>query len=474
MKAPHLKFVLIVLVFCIPVACSAVTINPYPTTDTGYSWDGPSELHVTAPGSYDFETNDQKIIVYVDSSGVTLDGRNISILRIEGKPDLKLDHITIDVSDPAHRGYVISDCEDISNSSISVRSREELIGIGTLYGKIDDTTIIELLGSSTTYGIETVSSSGVISGGTFTISSTGNVYGIHTVDGTISGGTFTISGQGGYTYGVHTVDGTISGGTFTVLGQEYVYGIKKIAGGGVVSNNVTFDLLLQSSSSGRALGVDTVDGILSGGAFTVTSSHDAYGVYTLKGTISGGTFTVTSFGNEHIAIGIESADDNSKVSGGTFTITSQYDAAWIGGFDSSYNGLRGNAVVSGGRFFVNGRNNAYAIYRFHDSNAKISGGEFWAKSAENAYGIGTLGSAIFLDVALTGGTIINVWGSTEETTNNIGHERRLTGGTPFPCYEFTYPVDGDRYVKNANQYSISGKPIFWEYYESSVSCPPPT
>ena len=268
----------------------------------GYSWSG-STVTITAPGEYAFAKNanfPNKIVVSVESSGVTLDGAGVTILQIAGKPDLDLKNITIYADDPSVLDYAISECRNVENSSIVIISRDttravrnDAAGIGTLYGKIDDITSITVTSTRYAYGVKEVAKTGIISGGTFTMRGDSASAGVGDVYGTISGGTFTVTGgdvaavvfrlheggtisggeftvKDGYfaTNGVNIVSGTISGGTFTMAGGQY---------------------------GGYSFGVETLSsgGVISGGRFVVTNQNgEADGVSGISGTISGGTFTV--------------------------------------------------------------------------------------------------------------------------------------------------------------------------------------
>jgi len=254
---------------------------------------------ITEPGKYSFAksgNSQNKIMVSVKSAGVTLDGKGVAILTIEGKSDLDLKNININVNSNIDFSLssnpntfiglaAISECRNIENSSIVVNDAYFTSGIGSLYGKIDDTTSITMtgyvdpLGSAmnvySVFGIHSVYAGGIVSGGTFTIDGQSTAYGVYSVraGGIVSGGTFNVNSEGrsmyyhtdGLTAGIGEVDGTISGGRFTVTGKLAV-GVASVRAGGIVSGgrfSVTGD---------RAVGAETDGGIVSGGTFIVNGN----------------------------------------------------------------------------------------------------------------------------------------------------------------------------------------------------------
>ena len=238
MKQPYLKLILIVLLLCIPAACSAVVIQPGADGD-GYSW-SPDGLTVTITGSSKEYTLSnaisESITVVVDADEVTLNGNNVPIAGIAGNPTLDLENVYINGGTNGgvfirskNQRYGISECRNIKNSSIVIEKNVErgypLSGIGELYGNLDDSTSITVTSNSYTYGVQTVY--GVISGGEFMVTTTAETeggtmtYGVETAYGVISGGEFTVTSLSRYGYitcGVRYVEngGVISGGEFTV------------------------------------------------------------------------------------------------------------------------------------------------------------------------------------------------------------------------------------------------------------------
>ena len=266
------SFLLTLMLICIPMACSAAMICPEGASDQGcttgsYSWGG-TTVTITASGEYTFAASvPPTTSVKVASSGVTLDGTDVTLRQIDGKTDLNLKNIKIISS-----GTAITECGNIENSSIEVKSSSWASGIGSLHGKMDNTTITVESTGGYAFGVEDVYGTGTISGGTFTVTSQNtNAYGVRDLVGTISGGTFTVTSSG-VAYGVYKIfnNGVISGGIFTVTGNRYAYGVNYLADMYTLSNRAT----------------------ISGGEFTVTSDGIAFGVGTVSGagTISGGTF----------------------------------------------------------------------------------------------------------------------------------------------------------------------------------------
>jgi len=223
MKTNHLIF--IVFLVCIPAACSAVTIIEPPCGHaycgtSGYSWTDSSEstpymvLTITSSGEYAFaRANFPEFRVRVESSGVTLDGKGVTMQQIRGKKDLNLKNIHVNYDGEFGKStyfpYAISECYDIVNSSIVVSNFVRnsgkgsnqphfVYGIGELYGTIDKTTTIAvtLPAQADNYYYTAVGFGhvyGTISGGTFTVTNSGkdggqaNAVGVHVGSkGTIS------------------------------------------------------------------------------------------------------------------------------------------------------------------------------------------------------------------------------------------------------------------------------------------------
>jgi hypothetical protein len=186
----------------IPTTNPSIVICSEGVSDQGcaigkYSWSGLT-VTITKPGEYRFAANVQNdISIEVISSGVTIDGDGVTVRHIAGQPDLDLKNIIIDVDDPNYPDSAITECRNIVNSFIFVRSASEIAGIGRLYGNIDETTSITIMSTAR------------------------SAYGVRTADGTISGGRFTITSHNGSAYGVYELsgNGVISAGKFTVIGR---------------------------------------------------------------------------------------------------------------------------------------------------------------------------------------------------------------------------------------------------------------
>jgi len=266
----HFIFLLVVVSLMSIPAAGAVTVIQPGVDGAGYFWSG-STVSIVLPGEYRFAANlPGNTVVDVRSSEVTLDGRNVPIHRIIGQPDLDLRNIAIYVDEPNYRGPAISRCRNIVNSSIFVKSFSipvlEFVGIGSLYGNIDDTSSITLDGSQHNYS---------------------HFYGVDTLYGTISGGTFTVANRGGeYASGVRRIldNGAISGGKFIVTGAMAM----GVGGRGDHTTNH----------------IDPTSGI-----------HD-------NGSISGGEFIITGLKSE--TFGVTHITDDGAISGGTFTVTHTY------------------------------------------------------------------------------------------------------------------------------------------------------
>ena len=409
----------------------------------------------------------------MEADYVSVDGNGVTFVTIHGKPTLDLRNIKVDTSEGAHEGPVITKCRNIVSSNILVRSSRTVTGIEELYGKVDDTTTIELSGSGNVnvVGISSVPLTGNISGGTFTITSSGNAFGVDVLHGTISGGRFSVTGSG-TALGVGTAHGDISGGEFSVTGSKHTWGIGTLHGtisGGKFTATCT-------GTHNSALGVGTVLGTISRGEFIVTGTTDrtdTFGVGTVGGNalISGNpTFTVQS---REDAFGVGTVNENGRISGGKFTVTGSNLANGIGSSDRHKSGMRGNALVSGGEFCINGKNEANGISYFGSSNAKVSGGTFWSKGGNGATGIYSFDSNLSTEVALTGGTFY-AWGPNEDSTAAIGGGWKLGNSVYIPCHVFTYLCNNKNYAKNANRYIIPNDgTTFFEIYDRSATCPEP-
>ena len=214
----------------------------------GYEWSRSGNLGyvvITAPGAYAFAKNadfPDGVVVSVKSAGVTLDGKGITLLRIDGRTDLDLKNIHIESSGD----NAISECRNIKDSSIVIRARGSSLGIGNfasgiynLYGNIDDTTSITVInpnpyhseaawkiGAVDAFAVSNVY--GTISGGTF-ITEGWVAAGVGVNHGTISGGKFTITGEDA-AFAVYENRGKVSGGTFTMNGYR-AYRVYEGAGG---------------------------------------------------------------------------------------------------------------------------------------------------------------------------------------------------------------------------------------------------
>ena len=356
-----LCFLIIIIIILIIVALFAgntaqttVILPDCGSNCGGYEWSG-STLLITKPGEYAFSANvPGDISIEVQSTGVTLDGSGVTLLHgILGQPDLDLKNVTIYVDDPDFSDSAITECRNIENSSIVITSGNVVAGIGAVYGNIDDTTSITVMGRDRAFGVYEVY--GTISGGTFTVTGENIASAVDQVSdgGIISGGTFTVTGEN-TAAGVGQVYGTISGGTFTMTGGDGAAGV--LDAYGTISGGL-FTVMGEDFASA----VDQVSGTISGGIFAATGNRAA-GVGTVSdgGTISGATFTV----NGNTSTGVNQVMDGGTISDGTFTVT--------GGLAAGVLDVSG--IISDGTFIVNG-NNAGGVYQVMDGGT-ISGGTF--------------------------------------------------------------------------------------------------
>ena len=260
---------LIVFLFCIQVACSAVVIESG-KNGNGYSWSSDGTI-VTITGGYEeyilSKTISESTIVIVNANGVTLNGNRVPIVGIRGQPTLDLVNVRITgggIFDHPKSGlegfYGITECRNIKSSSIVLDNiRGYSFGIGFLRGNLDDIIITVI--DERAYGFLDVS--GEISDGLFTITGKDVAYGVGGVSGEISGGRFAVTGESAYGISWIIENGVVSGGVFTVTGDKSS-GVFNVLDGGKIS----------------------------GGVFTITGKNTAYGVQKFAGTISGGVFTV--------------------------------------------------------------------------------------------------------------------------------------------------------------------------------------
>ena len=473
----RLYFYLLVVLLCIPLACSAaIEIQPS-GSGTGYFWLG-STLTIVDSGEYTFAdapfpTN---LVIDVIGSSVTLTGRSdVPIAGIRGQPDLDLKNVHIYGGIPDESDlYGITVCRDIESSSIAVSGSNLVVsGIETVYGKMDGTTITVTGG--TAHGV--VNLYGTISSGTFTVTGTGqtnSAYGVVHLYGAISGGTFTVTGGGAH--GVVNLYGTISDGTFTVTrtGQATAsgasYGVGGLPDNGTISGG-TFTVTGTGQHENEIYGLALVGGTISGGTFAVTNEYGpAYGIGGTYGAISDGEFIVTSQNGP--AYGIGGGGFSGTISGGTFTVTSEYGLAY--GLQT----VSSTGTISDGEFIVTSQDGpAYGVGMFSgtisdgkfivtsqdgpafgvgtvDGDGIISNGIFWSVSTEQAYGIYEIYGTKPVKEVVTGGTI-NAWSPTEETSTAIG-DPKLTDGEYIPDYTFTSPINGEQYTKDATVYTIDG------------------
>ena len=228
---------LLVIVAFLYVSSTAHVIAITPNCQShcgGYEWSQRGNIGsvvITAPGEYAFAKNvnfPERIMVSVTAAGVTLDGKGVTILTIQGRDDLDLKniHISWDEGDTVS-GPPISECRNIKNSSIDVTTRSSVTGILMLYGNIDDTTSITVTSTNpvrSRFGVIDATAIGevygTVSGGTF-VASGWSAAAIGEVYGTVSGGTFTVTGEDSAA-GIVTNNGNISGGIFIVNGQKLI------------------------------------------------------------------------------------------------------------------------------------------------------------------------------------------------------------------------------------------------------------
>jgi len=469
---------------------SAVTVITYPATGDEYEWSG-STVSIVSPGEYEFAKSDipDNITIHVNSNGVTLDGSHVTIKQINGNSELNLKNITIHIDDPDYSGAAINRCFDIVNSSISVKSNQEVSGIDGLYGNMDDTTII-IESRTSAVGVEYVF--GSISGGKFTIIGEEDAVGVSHLYGNseISDGKFTVTGDfasgvsnlhdhakiidgefeinaGGVGVAVGYIngDGIVNGGKFTVNGMFAAFGVNQISDNGIV-NNGKFEVnggMLAASGVADIRG----NGAVTGGEFTVTGDAITCGVADINddGVVDGGKFIVNGGASAGIlnisgngavsngefivdgliASGISEVRDYGVVDGGAFIVTGYAD------YVSGVRDLSDDGKVSKGKFTVKG-DHTFGIFNV-SGNSLVSGGEFWSVGTEQAYGIYEIYGTRPVDDVVTDGTI-NAWGPTEETTVAIGSPK-LPDGTYIPGYRFTSPIDGKQYTKAATVYTIN-------------------
>jgi hypothetical protein len=384
MKALLIIFLVVLVFVSISMACDAAVICPEGqyfrecATDS-YSWNGLT-LRITKPGEYTFAHANfpDDISIKVIALGVTIDGTGVTLRQIDGAYALDLKNVSIYIDDSQFSGPAITECQNIVNSSIFVKSRSNVSGIGILDGSIDDTTSITVqnihppgtISQSSAYGIDTVH--GTIFGGKITVTSTsqkGRAYGIGEVRGTISGGEFTVTSTGpeSLTYGVDSLSGEISGGTFTITSPEgQAYGICEIWRDGEIFDGEFTVTSLKS----LAYGIEVLWGKISGGTFTVTG-NSGYGVWAIQeyrgdtGEISGGEFTVTGTSPLGYAYGVN--DVYGTISGGTFAMTSTSP-----GYASGVNNVSG--VISGGEFIITNPEDQASRAKDMQDNCRSPGG----------------------------------------------------------------------------------------------------
>jgi hypothetical protein len=357
-------FIIFVVLFAGYTAVTGVTVikpcGKSTCSTSSYEWDGSTRLTITSPGEYEFanEKFPDGFYVFLESEGVTLDGRGVTLGGIDGDKTLNLKNMKIDVTirrnDDFFEGAAITECNNIENSSIVIASNGYgagwVIGIEDLYGNIDDTTTITITSQNDgVFGVFSVREGATISGGTFTITSQAMAYGVETVyeGATISGGTFTITSHEREAHGIECVDGgTVSGGKFTVTSKDEV-----------------------------TTGIETFKkGTVSGGTFTIINQQlgrgqypvsNAYGVMEMSGgTISGGTFAATG----QFSAGIKNVYEGATILGGEFTAKGQYPAG-IALFEKG-------ATITGGEFIIIRTGYGGSASEVSKGYENVSGGTF--------------------------------------------------------------------------------------------------
>ena len=115
-----------------PMISGSVVIQPYPAKGEGYSWHNQAELHLISAGDYEFANANfpEQVMIVVESSGVSIDGKNANIAHIEGKPDLNLRNIHIDTTSE----NAITECNTIENSNF--------VSIGIVHGTIKNSNFV--------------------------------------------------------------------------------------------------------------------------------------------------------------------------------------------------------------------------------------------------------------------------------------------------------------------------------------------
>ena len=435
----------------------------------GRKWidrENPTDEQVTITG-YRYESGDNPSII-----GIHGDLENLKTLTI--------DHVHIKLSSLLRDIYLqgVTGVFDVQESQIDISGRDYVssTGIGSVYGRFDEKSQINITGSNEALLVGITSLYGTAAGnieiGVPFLSTGFEMYGIKELlpNAKITSGEINLIGDGyGYASGIQTSFGTITGGEFTIRSSGS-YLIERMKSG-TVSGGV-FNVHGYTFASG--IGVIEGDATLADGSLTVTGK-DVIGIEILTNecSISGGKFTIV--GEE--AIGIMQADgDGVKITGGEFSVQGDRIAGGIGvlGNGTIYNSadpLRvvspyndgvaagiahclDGGVVQNALVYVESDGDAYALM---SNDCAISDGEFWAIAADNgsAYGI------VYAQVLPENGKVV-AWAKTQEKSTGI-LTPPLSGGKNITNYAFVY--DGSAYIADTTVYSVKNL-IVREIYNS--------
>ena len=299
----HYVLVLFALLMSIPMA-GAVVIQPSPTNGNGWSWASPTALSIISSGEYTFAPGvPSQITLTVTADNVKVNGAGVTFERIIGNPTLDLSNITVNLPDDKTGGSVISQCRDISDSSISVSSTASVTGIRYLFGKAERTTI-ELESQANAYvfgnvGTSDNNASSEVVGGTFSATAKNHAYGIGFV--------------GSASENVHAgLWGTVSGGEFYINGDQSARSIRLMPNSGGKISGGTF----WSKSASTAVGitdlqppVNTPESVVVGDAKFYVWANMARGIANVMGgvemlptwnSVSGYSFESPFDGKEYV------------------------------------------------------------------------------------------------------------------------------------------------------------------------------